>query len=278
MSKIRRKEIVERVKGLNWYHSIDLEQGVVTPGKHEPSPLVLRALDEIDFNSKHVLDVGCWDGLWSFEAERRGASSITSIDDITQRRVGNIASTDEGLQATFRLAAEALGSKAEYHPYMPVQRAEELGKKYDVILFLGVLYHLRDMMDALTTLRRLLNDGGILVLESEVLLHTRARYASFHYKDVFKQDRSNWWVPTIACLEEMVASTACKHLKTITGTDGSKVGGPKQFIREALWPLLPLEKKAGRAIVLGKAFSGNDPLWAFPDHRLAEFQELPPVG
>ena len=79
-------DLLERVQALTWVHSIDLGNGIVTPGMWgPPSPTIMRALDTIDFHGKKVLDIGCWDGLWSFEAEKRGATTIVATDLNTQR-------------------------------------------------------------------------------------------------------------------------------------------------------------------------------------------------
>jgi len=62
-----RQELLDLAQACNWWHSIDLG-GVVTKGVVGRWPLIERAFDQIDFRGKKVLDIGCWDGLWSFEA------------------------------------------------------------------------------------------------------------------------------------------------------------------------------------------------------------------
>ena len=65
-----------------WMHTIDLGGGVVTSGAWTPEDQAgtLGTLEQIDFRGKKVLDVGCLDGLWSFEAERRGAAEVYATD------------------------------------------------------------------------------------------------------------------------------------------------------------------------------------------------------
>ena len=107
-------DLLERVQALTWVHSIDLGNGIVTPGMWgPPSPTIMRALDTIDFHGKKVLDIGCWDGLWSFEAEKRGATTIVATDLNTQRW------PPDG-HLTFMLAHEALASKAIYRPDLSI--------------------------------------------------------------------------------------------------------------------------------------------------------------
>ncbi len=91
-----------------WMHTIDLGGGVVTPGAWTPEDQAgtLGALEQIDFRSKKVLDVGCLDGLWSFEAERRGAAEVYATDLVSQ--------VTPNREPYFRLAHELLGSRARY--------------------------------------------------------------------------------------------------------------------------------------------------------------------
>src|SRR5438105_10452129 len=77
--------LAAQIQSLDWVHSIDLGGGLVTPGAWPPSPLIRAAFNAVDFAGKKVLDVGCWDGLWSFEAERRGAAQVYATDCASQR-------------------------------------------------------------------------------------------------------------------------------------------------------------------------------------------------
>ena len=92
---------------MKWAHSFKVGGSVVTPGLWgAPNPLIVSALDDVDFKGKKVLDIGCWDGLWSFMAEDRGASEIYATDDLSQRPLNQYP--------TFHLAHQLRGSKAKY--------------------------------------------------------------------------------------------------------------------------------------------------------------------
>ncbi len=118
-----------------WWHSIDLGQGVVTPGYQ--SPELLKAewqhLQIGDLSGKSVLDIGAWDGWFSFQAERAGAERVVALDY-----------RDGEARRGFDVARAALGSSVEYvaADFMANDLAG-LGE-FDVVLFLGVLYHLRE--------------------------------------------------------------------------------------------------------------------------------------
>ena len=95
---MKNEEIVEKIKRYNWYHEIELKDGIKTSavdafevdGKyktysstndHWNQKNVFKILKDIDFKNKRVLDIGCRDGLFSFYAEKQGAQEIVGIDN-----------------------------------------------------------------------------------------------------------------------------------------------------------------------------------------------------
>jgi tRNA (mo5U34)-methyltransferase len=105
-----------------------------------------------------VLDIGAWDGYYSFQAEARGAQRVLAIDVFQE------GCSDRG----FRLAKRVLHSKVE-HRFHSVYDLDKLGERFDVILFLGVYYHLVDPIIALQRIFDALKDEGLLVLEGKFL-------------------------------------------------------------------------------------------------------------
>src|SRR5436309_7967242 len=132
-----RDALIAEMNRLNWVHRIDLGHGLVTPGRWGAhNPRIMQALDAIDFRGKKVLDIGCWDGLFSFEAEKRGAAEVYATDLVTHR---HIRETIE--QPTFRFAHDALKSRARYFPDVSVYDVERLGAHdFDVVIYAGVYY------------------------------------------------------------------------------------------------------------------------------------------
>ena len=253
---------IDAVKALPWVHTIDLGNGIVTPGEWPPNSLVLKAFDHIDFTGKRVLDIGCWDGLWSFEAEKRGAAEVYATDDISQRTFHSTRS--------FTLAKDALQSNVHYYPETPIERVPSFGVKFDIVLFLGVYYHLRDPVRALAILRSVLNDGGLIVIEGAVYYNRRKSFARFMYNDICRNDPSNWWIPSIKCLEEWTESSFFRkksiylYTNKVTDTLGWFIYAGRRIIA----PVAPL-RVTGRAVIVAQAFSGKDPLWLFPDPLFA---------
>lgn len=195
-----RQKLLRMARLTRWVHTIDLGDGHHTEGEWGTgNPHVLAAFDKIDFHGKKVLDIGCWDGLYSFEAEARGASQAYATDLVTQRRYGTAPS--------FEIAAALRNSKAHYLPDTSVYQLEKLDTRdFDIVLFMGVYYHLKDPLLAFSTLRRVMRRGGVLVVEGAVLGEAGC-FARFFYDDLFQSDASNWWVPTVDCLKQWVTAS-----------------------------------------------------------------------
>jgi len=197
MPKVKLLAEVERHQ---WAHSIDFGNGVVTKGSFGPPDVyIMRAFDQIDFNQKKVLDIGCWDGLWSFEAEKRGAAEVYATDDVSQRgALGKVG----GGKPTFVLAHQILASRAKYHPTVSVYNIEQLNvHDFDIVLFCGVYYHLKHPVLALSRLRKVMKDGGTIIVEGAVIEDSIETLALFsHKKTQVGGDPSNWWIPTGAIL------------------------------------------------------------------------------
>jgi tRNA (mo5U34)-methyltransferase len=137
-----------------WWHEIELAPGVVTPGD-DSNRMKLPILDELglpnDLSGMRALDVGCSDGYFSFELERRGAS-VTAIDFVPEDYTG------------FATAKKVLGSSVEYRMENVYNLNPVDYGTFDIILFMGVLYHLRNPLGGLDSLRSVLADDGQLYL------------------------------------------------------------------------------------------------------------------
>lgn len=232
-----------------WMHTIDLGDGLATPGAwtDEDQAPKLEALDEIDFTGKRVLDIGCLDGLFAFEAERRGASEVYATDLVSQ--------VTPSREPYFRLAHELLRSRARYSPDMSVLDVGLLGvSDFDVVLYLGVYYHLRDPLLSFARLRTVMRNGAILLVEGQVIDDSEV-YARFFYREHYLGDRSNWWIPTIPCLSQWVESSFFEI---------------EQEYRQT-YVDTPLVNRTGRYILRARAVERADPNIAFPDAELGPF-------
>ncbi|MCU1369622.1 MAG: hypothetical protein JWO77_816 [Ilumatobacteraceae bacterium] len=220
--------------GSRWWHSIDLGDGIVTPGTKplETLQAEIAALQlPEDLTGTTVLDIGAWDGAFSFECERRGAD-VTALDhfiwsvdlDEMQRYLGEVAERGEHPlsweqvpsvwhpdtlpgKAGFDAAHQALGSKVKVvvDDFMTMDLST-LGT-FDYVLFLGVLYHMPEPLTSLQRLASLTAPGGTAIVETEMLTVPGAEhYAVFEFigSDDLGRDPTNWWVPNPAGLEQML--------------------------------------------------------------------------
>lgn len=150
------------IKDFHWDQQIVFPNGDVTPGRWLPM-FDEYGLNAIKFKNKSVLDVGCLNGLYSFYAEKKGGRVISI--DITERRrtkhyQGNSCDS-------YIFAHNQFKSKAKYiFPYS-VYDIEHLGK-FDVVLCLGVIYHLAHPTLAIEKINNVLKKNGILILETEI--------------------------------------------------------------------------------------------------------------
>ena len=191
-----------------WWHTIDLGNGIVTPGRDEtPARWPLLGLPE-SLAGTTVLDIGAWDGFYSFEAERRGAARVVAADEYAWKHLGT------GKRG-FDCAHRALGSQVESVEVDVLDLApEKVGGTFDVVLFLGVLYHLRDPMPALERVASV--TGKRLVLETHVdLLGKRRPAAAFYPGTELYGDATNWWGPNLPALLGMLREVGFDELSVV---------------------------------------------------------------
>jgi SAM-dependent methyltransferase len=153
------QEIRSRVAKYHWYHIIQLTDTISTPGWEGITPLIemIRGVvRSLDLKGKRVLDIGCRDGQFSFEAEKQGASEVIGIDcDLS-------AGATEFLIPYFQ-------SRVRMHELNVLALKPETFGRFDVVLFPGVLYHLRYPTWCLKLVRDVLKENGTLLLETAVV-------------------------------------------------------------------------------------------------------------
>lgn len=207
------QELIEKIAAIPyWYHKIPLRDGVVTPGW---APLSLDAyrLPE-DMTGKTVLDVGAWDGGFTFEAIRRGAKHVTAIDDFSDTCGGDTNASRSGEWETFDLCASALGVQDRcIRESMSVYDVDKFGMQYDYVFFFGTFYHLQHPLLALEKLRNACR--GSIFVESAITDGCQSAYTDYVYSGEecvlefypgaeYGKNTSNWYVPTLKCLRAMV--------------------------------------------------------------------------
>lgn len=215
-----------RAAALSWHHAIDLGHAVVTPappGSMERQ----RRLPLPDLRGQTVLDVGAWDGWFSFEAERQGATRVLATDWWCWSGPGR------GTQDGFLLAREALGSKVEALEIDVFDLTPDRVGVFDVVLFLGVLYHLREPHRALERLAAV--TGEVLVVETVVdRIHEREPAVALYPNDELEGDPTNWFAPNPPALFEMLRDVGFEEFE-LTWAPRSWLGRIQREVARRSW-------------------------------------------
>ncbi|MBV9493020.1 MAG: TIGR04290 family methyltransferase [Acidobacteria bacterium] len=216
MTSMSNAEIEAEVQRLGpWFHNIDLH-GVKTAPQHFLGDYprfkwekFAHAIPE-DLTGATVLDIGCNGGFYSIEMKRRGAARVLGID------------SDEAYLAQARFAARLSGAQIEFRK-LSVYDLGALGEQFDIVFFMGVLYHLRHPLLALDILHGIV--GEMMVFQSmqrgsagamsvaddypftESAVFDRPDFPKMHFiENRYTGDPTNWWIPNRACAEAMLRS------------------------------------------------------------------------
>ncbi|MGC1684275.1 MAG: class I SAM-dependent methyltransferase [Candidatus Acidiferrales bacterium] len=216
-----------KLVGRSCYHKYEVEPGLFTPGDFiEIDPKC--CLDEIgvprDLSGLRALEIGTWDGPFAFELERRGAK-VTALD-IQDPNI-----------TVFNAVKEIKNSSATYVRCSVYDALPEALGTYDVVLFAGVYYHLKNPVLSLQRIRRLLKDGGELFIEGGAATDYLAEELNkvlglpkssvgktakildglplsyFDSEQKIYEHWSNWWFPTTRCLEAILRDSGFRNVE-----------------------------------------------------------------
>jgi tRNA (mo5U34)-methyltransferase len=207
----------DEVAAIQWWHPLDLGHGVVTPG----ADVHIRArLAEIqmpqDLTGQSVLDIGAWDGFFSFEAERRGAQRVLATDSFCWDGGG------WGTKKGFDLARRALDSRVEDKWIEVLDLSPDTVGIFDVVLFLGILYH---MKHPLLTLERVASvTRKQLIMQTQVDMLGIGRPAiAFYPGNELNGDPTNWSGPNPAAVIAMLHTVGFDRVDIIHQSFGNDV-------------------------------------------------------
>lgn len=217
------EQIRQRVAELGeWFHNLNLG-GVQTAPDHflgDYPQIKWRQFSSAipeDLRGKSVLDIGCNAGFYSIQMKRRGADRVVAID------------TDEKYLAQARFAAKVSNAEIEFRN-LSVYQVADLRERFDLVLFMGVLYHLRHPLLALDLLHEHVV-GDLLVTQSllrgskgdmlvprdfpfwEQEIFERDEFPRMYFiENRYANDPTNWWIPNRACFEAMLRSAGFEIL------------------------------------------------------------------
>lgn len=225
-----------------WWHSIDLGQGVVTPGEKKPGLIAreLQALRLPDLRGRSALDIGAYDGYYSFACERLGAQRVVALDhyalamdlpkaiayrrDCKARKVAPAQAEDTPYwhpqtlpgKRGFDTAHEALRSKVEVvvGDFMSMDLAP-LGT-FDVTLFLGVLYHMKDPLHSLERLAKVTRTMAVIETHAVAMPgYEHLELTEFYSSGQLNGDSSNWWGPNLKALQGMCLAAGFSRVEVV---------------------------------------------------------------
>lgn len=248
------RELCQRVAAIPfWFHSIGLGYGVITPGHKSPEVHAqeLASFRLPDLHGKSVLDIGAWDGFYSFAAERLGAARVVAMDHFvwqrdwaaTQRYKAECRERGVSPQPWFLvpelsrvhelpgkrgfdLAHEVLQSRVEavFGDFMKTD-LEPLGQ-FDVVLYLGVLYHMENLLESLKRVRRLTK--GVAIIETEAM--AVGGFEDMPFCEFFPvnakllDDPSNFWAPNASALVGLCQTAGFTRAEVLTTPPVPKAG------------------------------------------------------
>lgn len=230
----------------SWWHSIDLGAAGVTPGVHKLEELQANFATfnlPADMRGLRVLDIGCWDGFYAYEAERRGAE---------------VVAVDCWRPETFFAAKRALNSPIEFHEMSVYEISQARLGSFDIVLFLGVLYHLRHPLLALERVAEVTRDTAVIESHSiDHLLDTPRPIMEFYEMNELGGQYDNWWGPNCAALLRLARAAGFARAEEI------RTGGGRATIKVyRRWEKSPLEKSPSlqirevlNAVMLDKKFA-----------------------
>jgi len=210
MEKIRKKLQKDVNKVKFWWHKIELGHGVVTPGQTSQRIQNIRAQAiPQPLNGKSVLDIGCWDGFFSFWCEEKGAI-VTAVDNYQYNKfVENKYNAHLKGGEGFRVAAKWLRS------CLALKKIDfvKLKGNFDIVLFFGIIYHQRHPLLALEHLYRLTK--GCAIIETHYLKRKCKPILQFYAADVLNKDPTNYWGPSLSCIKLMLNDVGFRKVQLI---------------------------------------------------------------
>lgn len=229
-----RDELIGLVPKIHWYHTIDLGSGLITKGTYDHRPYLHAYGFPDDMSGLKVLDVGRASGFFSFEFERRGADVLSvdlpsplhkdfvggewtrSIKTEKYAAKSGPDHTEYGGRADFMTAHRLLGSRVRslYCPIYELSPATTGGEGFDLVFLGSILNHVANPIAALQAVRSVTK--GLLVVANPFEPERRQGNPVARFVGRNARSMTNWWIPTIACLEEMLIASGFNDIRVIT--------------------------------------------------------------
>lgn len=199
-----------------WYHTIDLGQGIVTPGMFDHRPVLGNYMLPPSLAGKRCLDVGTMDGFWAFEMERRGAAEVVAVDiedpealdwpaSLRERTVKTL---DETKGERFALARDALGSRVQRELRSVYELGPDLGR-FDFVFCGDLLVHLKDPITAAERIRSVCREAAVVCTPIVEVRFARGRALA----ELDGIDNFQWWAFTQPALERLLLAAGFRRVE-----------------------------------------------------------------
>ena len=227
-----KEQIIKLVESVTWYHKYEVYPGVITPGRMNMSPKFHLDCYMVpqDLTGLKVLEIGAFDGAYTFELERRGAN-VTAMDIQDKDRTG------------FSVAHRINQSKVKYIQCDVTDLNPEDHGQYDIVMFLGVYYHILHPLLAFQNIFNVLKDNGPVYYSGHILeysynidpfmaRHKEKLEAIVHDVPLchFAREEhagvwSNWYIPNLLCLNDWLSTAGFQVVRENFNPKGSTMNG-----------------------------------------------------
>ena len=192
-----------------WFHSFVLSDGTAVKGAKSLEALGIEfdnVFGLISLEECSVLDIGAWNGAFSFEAMRLGASRVLAIDSYTWMHP-----IFRGFEK-FLYVRKDRNLSVEYKALEVDDISVDTVGKFDYVLFLGVFYHLREPISILDRLAKIVKKGLVLETYLDPLDNVDYPAMRFYPGAELADDPTNWWGPNRQCMEELLRATGFRDI------------------------------------------------------------------
>ncbi len=236
-------EIRAQAEQISWFHTLDLGHGIVTAGATDPGRNLLPSLRlPASLAALDVLDIGAWDGFYSFECERRGAARVLATDSYAWSGEG------WGTREGFDFAHKVLGSRVDSMVVDVMDLGpDRLGGTFDLVLLLGVVYHLRDPITAIERVASVTRSH--LILETELRFDWLPWAAGRLYPgNELNGDGTNWWALNTRALRGLLREFGFRRVEVVFRSPRLRRAG--RVLQAELRDRAPLALHSSRRIVV----------------------------
>jgi tRNA (mo5U34)-methyltransferase len=218
----RQRELRERIQGVEWYHCIDLGDGVVTPGVFDLKPCIpfYHLPDRLD--GMRVLDAATFNGFWALEFERRGAAEVVAMDlakvkdldlPVSVRASKSATELERPLGIGFELVREVLGSKIRREVCNLYDLSPERLGMFDMVFCGDVLLHVMNPMKALQNLRSVTKGFAVIADVYEPTLEESGIYNAMSF--IGGHENCVWWATSRMALERMIRDAGFSQVEQL---------------------------------------------------------------